>query len=139
VPVLAGLAAFIARNLPFVTQVALMGLEMTGLARPNSTLVWTDPAGYQRELAEAVDILTTGGIATRIYNHQLCVLDRHLWPYAIRSISDWKNDYLDICRSCSVREECGGVFTTSGNRLSQHLRPIPAAGSGLPSARTPAG
>ena len=125
VPVLAGLAAFIARNLPFVAQVALMGLEMTGLARPNSPLVWADPAGYQHELAEAVSILTTAGITTRIYNHQLCVLDRRLWPYAVRSISDWKNDYLDICRSCSVRDACGGVFTTSGNRLSQHLRPVP--------------
>lgn len=125
IPVLAGLATFIARNLPFVAQVALMGLEMTGLARPNSPLVWADPADYQRELAEAVGILATAGIATRIYNHQLCVLDRHLWPYAVRSISDWKNDYLDICRSCSVRDACGGVFTTSGSRLSQHLRPVP--------------
>ena len=125
VPVLPGLAAFIVRNLPFVAQVALMGLEMTGLARPNSPLVWADPAEYQHELAGAVDILAAAGIATRIYNHQLCVLDRPLWPYAVRSISDWKNDYLDICRSCSVRDACGGVFTTSGNRLSQHLRPVP--------------
>jgi His-Xaa-Ser system radical SAM maturase HxsC len=124
VPVLAGLATFIARNLPFVAQVALMGLEMTGLARPNSPLVWADPADYQRELAQAVDTLTTGGITTRIYNHQLCVLDRRLWPYAVRSISDWKNDYLDLCQSCSVRDTCGGVFTTSGNRISQHLHPI---------------
>lgn len=125
VPVLARLAAFIARNLPFVAQVALMGLEMTGLARPNSPLVWAEPADYQRELAEAVAILATAGITTRIYNHQLCVLDRRLWPYAVRSISDWKNDYLDICRSCSVRDACGGVFTTSGNRLSHHLHPVP--------------
>src|ERR1035441_2910635 len=87
-----------------------------------ATRVSTD---YQRELAEAVDILATAGIATRIYNHQLCVLGRRLWPYALRSISDWKNDYLDICRSCSVRDACGGVFTTSGNRLGQHLRPVP--------------
>jgi His-Xaa-Ser system radical SAM maturase HxsC len=125
VPVLPGLAAFIVRNLPFVAQVALMGLEMTGLARPNSPLVWADPADYQRELAGAVDILATAGITTRIYNHQLCVLDRRLWPYAVRSISDWKNDYLDICRTCSARDTCGGVFTTSGNRLSQHLRALP--------------
>ena len=125
VPVLAGLAAFIARNLPFVAQVALMGLEMTGLARPNAPLVWADPADYQHELARTVDILATAGITTRIYNHQLCVLDRRLWPYAVRSISDWKNDYLDICGSCSVRDACGGVFATSGNRLSEHLRPVP--------------
>ena len=125
VPVLPGLATYIVRNLPFVAQVALMGLEMTGLARPNSPLVWADPADYQSELADAVDILATAGITTRIYNHQLCVIDRRLWPYAARSISDWKNDYLEICNSCSVRHACGGVFTTSGNRLSQHLRPVP--------------
>jgi len=125
VPVLTDLALFIARNLPFVDQVALMGLEMTGLARPNSAEVWIDPANYQRELLEATQILVTAGVATRIYNHQLCVLDERLWPYAVRSISDWKNEYLDICQMCSVRDACGGVFTTSGNRLSQQLRPIP--------------
>jgi His-Xaa-Ser system radical SAM maturase HxsC len=124
VPVLADLALFIARNLPFVDQVALMGLEMTGLARPNSAEVWMDPADYQRELLEATQILATAGVVTKIYNHQLCVLHERLWPFAVRSISDWKNDYLDICHQCSVRDACGGVFTTSGNRLSQHLRPI---------------
>jgi hypothetical protein len=103
---------------------ALMGLEMTGLARPNSAEVWIDPADYQAELSEAAHTLAGAHIATRIYNHQLCVLDRTLWPFAVRAISDWKNDYLDICQECAVRQECGGVFTTSGQRLSQHLRPI---------------
>jgi His-Xaa-Ser system radical SAM maturase HxsC len=125
VPVLADLATFIVRNLPFVAQVALMGLEMTGLARPNAADVWIDPADYQSELAEAVRILATAGVRTRIYNHQLCVLDRGLWPYAVRSISDWKNTYLDLCRDCAVREHCGGVFATSGPRLSKHLHALP--------------
>jgi His-Xaa-Ser system radical SAM maturase HxsC len=124
VPVLGALAAFIARNLPFVDQVALMGLEMTGLARPNSREVWIDPADYQVQLGEAMRTLLAAGISTRIYNHQLCVLDGELWPYAVRSISDWKNDYLDICVKCAVRDSCGGVFTTSGNRLSQYLQPV---------------
>jgi hypothetical protein len=107
-----------------VEQVALMGLEMTGLARPNSAEVWVDPADYQAELSEAAHTLAGAHIATRIYNHQLCVLDRTLWPFAVQAISDWKNDYLDLCRECAVRKDCGGVFTTSGQRLSQHLRPI---------------
>lgn len=126
VPVLPELAVFIARNLPFVDQVALMGLEMTGLARPNSAEVWIDPADYQAELADATFTLASAGIVTKIFNHQLCVLDERLWPFAVRSISDWKNDYLDICSNCSVRDVCGGVFTTSGSRLSAALRPIPA-------------
>lgn len=124
VPVLRDLAVFIARNLPFAEQVALMGLEMTGLARPNALEVWVDPADYQAQLIEATHILASANITTRIYNHQLCVLDRQLWPFAVRSISDWKNDYLDLCQDCSVRTDCGGVFTTSGQRVSQHLQPV---------------
>jgi His-Xaa-Ser system radical SAM maturase HxsC len=124
VPVLHDLAIFIARNLPFVDQVALMGLEVTGLARPNFTEVWIDPADYQSQLIAATHTLADAHIVTKIYNHQLCVLDERLWPYAVRSISDWKNDYLDLCRTCSVRAVCGGVFTTSGSRLSQHLHPL---------------
>lgn len=126
VPVLQDLAVFIARNLPFVDQVALMGLEMTGLARPNSAEVWIDPADYQRELIGAIRLLAGARIVTKIYNHQLCVLDPELWPFAVRSISDWKTNYLDICNDCAVRSACGGVFATSGRRLSAHLHPLEA-------------
>jgi len=124
VPVLADLAVFIARNLPIVDQVALMGLEMTGLARPNHADVWIDPADYQPQLLDATHTLADARILTKIYNHQLCVLDKQLWPYAVRSISDWKNDYLDLCHPCALKDACGGVFTTSGNRLSTHLQPL---------------
>ena len=139
VPALPELAIFIARNLPFVDQVALMGLEMTGLARPNSAEVWIDPADYQAELADATVTLAAAGIVTKIFNHQLCVLDERLWPFAVRSISDWKNDYLEICDHCSVRDTCGGVFATSGNRLSRALQPIHvSASAGESGARTSA-
>jgi His-Xaa-Ser system radical SAM maturase HxsC len=124
VPVLSDLAEFIARNLPFVEQVALMGLEMTGLARANHEAVWIDPADYREELAEAALRLRDAGLRTRVYNHQLCVLDRRLWPLAVRSISDWKSDYAAPCVSCRVKEECGGVFSTSRQRISSHLAPV---------------
>ena len=32
-----------------------------------------------------------------IYNHQLCLIDRALWPFAVKSISDWKNEYHPEC------------------------------------------
>jgi His-Xaa-Ser system radical SAM maturase HxsC len=127
VPILHDLAVFITRNLPFIEQVALMGLEMTGLARPNANEVWIDPADYQSQLVQATLTLDSAHITTKIYNHQLCVLDEQLWPFAVRSISDWKNDYLDLCHNCSVRDTCGGIFTTSGTRLSKHLHPINGA------------
>ena len=53
-PQLPEIAEFIARNLTFVDQVALMGLEMIGFARANIDDVWIDPVDYQTELTEAV-------------------------------------------------------------------------------------
>ena len=131
VPALVDIALFIARNLPFVEQVALMGLEMTGFARANAPEVWIDPAEYRQELAEAALTLTAARVTTRIYNHQLCVLDKRLWPLSVRSISDWKNDYIEPCQRCSVLTECGGVFTTSGDHLSRHLKPVPPSPESL--------
>jgi His-Xaa-Ser system radical SAM maturase HxsC len=118
------LATFIARNLPFVNQVALMGLEMTGLARPNRDLVWVDPYDYRDELRTAYQRLSSSGMRVHIYNHPLCIIDRELWPAAVQSISDWKNDFPDLCEPCVVKDDCAGVFTTSGTRLSPHLEPV---------------
>jgi His-Xaa-Ser system radical SAM maturase HxsC len=125
-PHLPEIAEFIARNLPFVDQVALMGLEMIGFARANMDLVWIDPVEYQQELVEAVRVLERGGVKTMIYNHQLCLLDRRLWSRAIRSISDWKNEYHSECLKCSVRSECGGFFFSAKYRMSDHIRAIAA-------------
>jgi His-Xaa-Ser system radical SAM maturase HxsC len=120
------LAEFIVRNLPFVRQVALMGLEVTGFAKGNIEALWIDPVDYRQELVEATEILYVGGATVRIYNHPLCVLERRLWPFAVRSISDWKATYLRECEVCSVRTKCGGLFSTSGDRQSAHIAPIPS-------------
>lgn len=118
------LAEFITRNLPFVSHVALMGLEVTGFTRANLPALWIDPVEYADELTAAVDTLAGAGIPTSIYNHQLCVLPEALWPYAARSISDWKNTYLAICDECSVRSDCGGFFETSGGKHSACIHPL---------------
>jgi His-Xaa-Ser system radical SAM maturase HxsC len=127
VPVLSEIATYIARNLSFVSQVALMGLEMTGLARPNASIVWVDPADYRLQLADAYGILADAKIPTRIYNQPLCVTDRELWPATVQSISDWKNDFPELCEPCTVKDQCAGVFTTSHGRVSAHLQPILAS------------
>src|SRR5262249_30864115 len=88
---LVDIASYIARTLPFIDQVALMGLEIMGFARSNLRDVWIDPFDYRDELREAALLLHASGIPTMIYNHQLCVLHEELWPFAVRSISDWKN------------------------------------------------
>ena len=125
-PHLPEIAEFIARNLPFVEQVALMGLEMIGFARANIDDVWIDPVDYQQELDRGGHgCLDRRRIKTMIYNHQLCLIDRELWPFAVRSISDWKNEYHPECLNCSVADHCGGFFFSAKYRISDHIKAIP--------------
>lgn len=123
-PALPEIAEFIARNIPFVDQVALMGLEMIGLARANIPALWVDPTEYADELEEAVNILDRSGIHTMIYNHQLCLLPKRLWPFAVKSISDWKNEYHPECLKCSVREQCGGFFFSAKYKHSENIKAV---------------
>lgn len=114
-------ARFITRNLTFVDHVALMGLELAGFARLNLESLWIDPLDYQRPLREAVQMLDRAGMAVSIYNHQLCTLDPKLYPFARKSISDWKNEYSPECDACTLKNECGGFFASSSLRRSRGI------------------
>jgi His-Xaa-Ser system radical SAM maturase HxsC len=129
IPRLAELADYIYRNLTFAEHVALMGLENIGYAPRNMDKLWIDPADYQDQLEQAVEILSTRGIHVSIYNHQLCVLRRSLWKFACKSISDWKNIYLDECGPCEVRGQCGGFFQWATKLHSAHIHAMPPVGS----------
>jgi His-Xaa-Ser system radical SAM maturase HxsC len=124
---LADLARFIRRNLTFVDQVALMGLEMMGFTKFNLEKLWIDPKDYQPQLVEAVEILDQARIRVSIYNHQLCVLDPRLYPFNRKSISDWKNEYMPECDDCTRRQECGGFFSSAKLRYSRYITPFKTA------------
>jgi His-Xaa-Ser system radical SAM maturase HxsC len=130
IPRLPQLATFIARNFPFACHVALMGLEMTGLVHQHLRELWIDPADYQRQLRDATEILRDAALNVSIYNHQLCVLDRELWPLARKSISDWKNVYLPECNGCAVMDRCGGFFQSGTKIRSAHVHPLIRAENG---------
>lgn len=121
---LADICRFISRNLQFVHQVALMALEPTGFAKANMDELWIDPFDYQENLSKAVDILHRAHIRTYLFNHQLCTIPKTLWPFASQSISEWKNEYLDACRGCEVKSQCGGFFSSSTAKHSDHIAPI---------------
>jgi His-Xaa-Ser system radical SAM maturase HxsC len=118
------LAEFLARNLTFIDHIALMGLEITGFTRANLDSLWIDPLDYQQELYRAVIFLADSRMHVSIYNHQLCVLDKRLWPFARKSISDWKNEYMPECEGCREKEDCGGFFASAKIRYSDHIQPI---------------
>ena len=118
---------WLARNLPFVDHVALMGLENTGFALANQELLWIDPVDYAEDLAEGVDVLASAKVNVSVYNLQRCLLKRSVWPYAVQSISDWKNGYIEQCNKCIEKPHCGGFFTSGRPRQSRGISPILAA------------
>jgi len=124
------LAEFIYRNLPFVSHVALMGLENMGYVKRNWDLLWIDPVDYADVLERTVRHLFYRRLNVSIYNLQLCILPRSLWTFARQSISDYKNIYLDVCSKCGVRAQCGGLFKSSETRHSPGIHPL-EADSGL--------
>ncbi len=123
-PRIAATCRWLARNLPFVDHVALMGLENTGFAIANDDLLWIDPMDYREQLAEAVDVLAAGKVPVSVYNLPLCVLDRSVWSFAQQSISDWKNDFVPECERCDEKKRCSGFFTTGRPRYSRGIQAI---------------
>jgi His-Xaa-Ser system radical SAM maturase HxsC len=120
------LAEFIYRNLTFASHVTFMGLEQMGFAIGNLDALWIDPWEYRTQLESATLALAERGMNVSVYNHQLCTIPETIWPYARRSISDWKNEYLPQCDACSVRQQCGGFFSSVvKRRVSLHIRAFP--------------
>ncbi len=117
------LAHFIYRNLPFVKYVSLMGLEYTGYTIKNADQVWIDPVEIAQQLSEATLFLASAGLNVSIFNLTLCVLPESLWPFARKSISDWKNCYKSFCEKCRIKDKCCGLFSTS-IKHSSYLHPI---------------
>lgn len=121
---------WLARNLPFVDHVAIMGLEHTGFALANSELLSIDPIDYREALEQAVLLLATSGMRVSVYNLPKCVLARSIWRYAVQSISDWKRGYLEECTDCSERESCTGFFMTGRLQRSRGIAAIKERGHG---------
>jgi His-Xaa-Ser system radical SAM maturase HxsC len=123
-PTIIDTCRWIARNLPFVDHVALMGLENTGFAIANEGQLWIDPLDYRDDLAKAVGLLVSAGVNVSVYNLQRCLLPRTVWPYAVKSISDWKNEFLPQCEDCIEKPNCSGFFSSGRPRYSRGVAPI---------------
>jgi len=107
------IAEYITLNLPFVSQVSFMGLEIIGYAIKNYHRVWVEPIDFNPFLVDAIRHLINCKFAVKIFNIPHCLLPVNLWPYACRSISTWKKTNLLQCKNCNQLNNCCGVFSTS--------------------------
>ncbi len=103
-------ARFVHRNLPFVQDVAFMGMELTASAKKNKGSLWINPREYISDLIEAVRYLDNFEIRSWIYNLQPCLFDEQDRNFLSPSISLWKRRYLPICTDCKLKNTCGGIF-----------------------------
>ena len=107
------IANFIVMNLPFVSQVSFMGLEIIGNAYNNYPDIIEKPSCFAASLSKAISVLDNCKIKPRIFNLPLCLIPENLWIYTCRSISQWKIKYTKQCNSCVVKQNCCGLFSTS--------------------------
>lgn len=117
-------AEFSYRNFPFVFHFAFMELEVTGNAVENYEQIWIDPYDYRDLLESAILELNRRNMNVSIYNIPHCLLNKKVWRFARKSISEWKNKYLDVCKDCELISECCGVFSTSGKFQSKNIHSI---------------
>ena len=71
-----------------------------------------------------METLARAGIKVSIYNTPLCLIPEAIRRYSVRSISDWKNDYLDDCTECCAKQQCGGFFSSNLKKVSDHIQPF---------------
>ena len=118
------MADLIVSELDGVSCVKIMGLEMLGNARINRETVWLSYPSAARAAENAIAQIVSAGIDVSLYNFPLCAVSPRFWMLCERSISDYKVRYADICKSCTVRDACGGVFAGTLRLAQGELQPV---------------
>lgn len=107
---LPNLASFIAKNVPFVSDWAIMGMEPIGYARANWERLFFDHSVFSRPIVNAIEVSALRGVPCHLYNLPRCTIPAEYRNSCIDSISDWKKKYLLECDACSERTRCCGFF-----------------------------
>ena len=115
-------ARFVWRNLPFVQDVAFMGMELTAEAHKNKNELWINPEAYIDALQKTVSYLDCCGVTSWIYNLPYCLFDESYRRFLVKSISPWKIKYLPKCESCEMKKDCGGMFFSAVPELKEIIQ-----------------
>lgn len=114
-------ARFVWRNLPFVQDVAFMGIELTAEAKKNKDELWCNPKDYITYLQTAIDFLDSFGVTVWVYNLPSCLFEKRYRKFLVKSISNWKIKYLKKCDSCELKPVCGGMFFSDVSEFEKIL------------------
>ena len=109
-PFLARLAKYVSRHVQWIETWAIMQLEPIGFAKISWQLKFVDTSIFGENLEQAVNTAKAAGISIQLYNFPTCVVPESIRQLCVRSISDWKQKYLLVCKTCSEQKTCSGFF-----------------------------
>ena len=104
------LASFIGKNIPFINDWAIMGMEPIGYAKPNWRRLFFDHSLFPQPIVNALEISAFKRVHAHLYNVPRCTMPAAYRRYCVDSISDWKKKYLPECAACVERDVCSGFF-----------------------------
>lgn len=107
---LSGLADFISRHIPDIEIWAIMQLERIGFAKMNWDHIFYDSSIDFSFIENALRIAIQNHVRFGLYNFPLCTVSPKWRDFSFKTISDWKNKYLQVCDHCSLKNNCGGFF-----------------------------
>ena len=101
---------FIYRNLPFVSNIAFMGIELMEHGAINAEKMWIDPNIFSSYLYKALDFLLALDMPVSIYNIPHCQVVQKYHSLIYKSISERKRKDFSFCYDCKYKKDCGGFF-----------------------------
>ena len=119
---LPNLIDYVGRNLPFVTRVAVMGIEPMGYCRAHWNDFWVDPEDCASQLSLATEKADNYSLNLVFYNFQNCCVPAIVRPRVCSAISEWKRVYLDRCLTCPMKSGCGGFFSSQNDSVYRPRR-----------------
>jgi His-Xaa-Ser system radical SAM maturase HxsC len=107
---LPSLARYVAARFRFVDAWSIMQLENIGFAKGRWRDLFVRHDLNFGPIASALDLASSRGVRAQLFNFPRCTVPPAYRPFAIASISDWKNKVMPACSTCSERNQCAGFF-----------------------------
>ena len=118
----------ISKEFSGITCVNFIGLEPRGNCAKNFDNVFISYGDSFLKSKNAIDYLIRNGFDVGLYNYPLCNIDRQYWNLAVKSISQYKNEFMPQCDDCDLKEICAGFFTAARRIAHPQAFPIKKAG-----------
>lgn len=104
------LAHFLTTHLSWAEVWAIMQLEPIGFARIDWQAKFVDTSENFEILEEVLKLTELKDMKTLLYNFPICTVKPRFRQRCVKSISDWKQKYLDECNVCVCKTGCAGFF-----------------------------